>query len=158
MKLSEAWKRGNMLPEVYFLRYSFPCARVLVDFRKTISESDYEIMKEAVENDLPLSREYLEKTFPKAIAGLKRINKEFWNIKTIREYFCEKHEEMLSEDLPPIVNRLCVVKPGKLEKEIKGLFRANLGDGDVRIVVALYKNAKGGDTAMIHYGYAVEKI
>jgi hypothetical protein len=147
-----------MLPEVYFLRYAFPCARVLVDFRKTITEQEYEKLKHAVENDVTLPREYLEKIFPKAIAGLKKISKDYWNIATIRKYFCEEHEEMLSADLPPLVKRLCVVKPGKLVKQIKGVFRADLGGGDVRIVTALYKDAKEGDSAMIHYGYAVEKV
>jgi hypothetical protein len=147
-----------MQPETYFLRYAFPCARVLVDFRKTIREEEYDRMKEAVENDISLPREYLEKTFPKAIAGMKKINNDYWNTATIRKYFCESHEDMLSKDLPPLVKRLCVVKPGKLVKQIKGVFRADLGGGDIRIVTPLYKDAKEGDTAMIHYGYAVEKI
>ncbi len=148
----------DMLPEVYFMRYAFPCARVLVDFRKTMTEEEYERMREAVENDTPLPREYLEKTFPKAFERLRQTREDFWNVETIREYFCEGHEAMLSKDLPPLVRRLCVVKPGKLVKEIKGFFRADLGGGDVRIVAPLYKGAKEGDTAMIHYGYAVEKI
>ena len=147
-----------MLPEVYFLRYAFPCARVLVDFRKTLTEEEYDKMREAVENDTPLPREYLEKTFPKAMMGLKKISKDYWNVATIRKYFCECHEEMLSTDLPPLVKRLCVVKPGKLVAEVKGFFRVDLGCGDVRVVTPLYKDAKVGDTAMIHYGYAVEKI
>ncbi|MBW2997072.1 hypothetical protein KY349_01885 [Candidatus Woesearchaeota archaeon] len=147
-----------MLPEVYFLRYAFPCARVLVDFRKSISEEEYEQMKEAVDNDTPMPRDYLEKVFHKAIEGMKRIDSDFWNIKTIKKYFCEGHEAMLSKDLPQTVKRLCVVKPGKLVKEFKGFFRVDLGEGDVRIVAPLYKDAKVGDTAMIHYGYAVEKV
>ena len=80
-----AWKLGKMLPEVYFLRYAFPCARVLVDFRKTISEKEYEDMQKAVENDEPMPREYLEKVFHKAIDGMKCIDKDCWNIETIRK-------------------------------------------------------------------------
>ncbi|NQU78483.1 hypothetical protein HQ545_01815 [Candidatus Woesearchaeota archaeon] len=147
-----------MLPEVYFLRYAFPCARVLVDFRKTITEKEYEDMQRAVEEDRPLSRDYLEKIFFKAFEGMRKIDDDCWNVRTIREYFCEGHEDMLSTDLPPTIRRLCVVRPGKLVKEIKGFFKADLQDGDVRIVSALYKEAKVGDTAMVHYGYAVERI
>ena len=150
--------QAKTLPEVYFLRYAFPCARVLVDFRKSITEQEFDKMREAVESDTPMPREYLEKTFPKAIKGLKTINEDCWNVETIRKYFCEGHEAMLSKDLPPTVRRLCVVKPGKLVKQVKSFFRADLGGGDVRIVAALYKGAKEGDTAMIHYGYAVEKV
>jgi hypothetical protein len=145
-----------MLPEVYFLRYAFPCARVLVDFRKTLSEEEFEKMQKAVENDTPMPREYLEKVFHHAVKGLKKLNEDFWDVEVIREYFCEGHEEMLSEDLPATVKKLCVVKPGKLVKEIKGYFRADLGGGDVRVVVPLYKDAKVGDTAMIHYGLLKE--
>ncbi|MFC1742198.1 hypothetical protein ACFL3V_06700 [Nanoarchaeota archaeon] len=140
------------------MRYAFPCARVLVDFRKTLTEEEYEKMQEAVENDRPLPRDYLEEKFCKAVEGLRKIREDFWDVETIREYFWSEHEEMLSTDLPPTVKRLCVVKRGKLVKEVKGYFRADLGDGDVRIVIPLYKGVAVGDNAMIHYGYAVEKV
>lgn len=148
----------TLLPEVYFLRYAFPCARVLVDFRKSMSEEEYERMRKCVESDMPMPREYLEKTFPKAFKNLRQINKDCWNIKTIRKYFCEGHEDMLSKDLPPMVRRLCIVKPGRLVRKIGRFFRADLGGGDIRTVAPLYKGAEEGDTAMIHYGYAVEKV
>lgn len=152
---------GDMLPEVYFLRYSFPCARVLVDFRKTLSESEYDKMKQAVETDAPMPRDHLEKIFFHAVDGLKKTAGEgnkYWTVLNMREYFWNRHEEHLSTDLPPIVCRLCVVKPAKLVKEIKGYFKAELEGGEERIVEALYKGAAVGDTAMIHYGYAVEKV
>jgi hydrogenase maturation factor len=151
-----------MLPEIYFLRYAFPCARVLVDFRKTLSEEEYELMRDAVEHDRPMPRKYLEEKFSKAIQGLRQLSEDYWNVKTIREYFCEGHEAMLSADLPPLVKRLCVVKPGvlgeKIEKDGEVFFHVDLGGGDVRVVAPLYKGAATGDTAMIHYGYAVEKV
>ena len=147
-----------MLPEVCFLRYAFPCARVLVDVRKTLSEAEWEKMQQAVETDTPMSRDYLEKTFPLAIERIKKINPDPWNVDTIREYFWHRHEVDLSKDLPPLIKRLCVVKKGILEKQIKGVFKVNLGDNDARIVTALYQNPTVGDTVMVHYGYAVEKI
>ena len=147
-----------MLPEVCFLRYSFPCARVLVDVRKTLSEAEWEKMKQAVETDTPMSREYLEKTFPLAIQRIKKINPDPWNVDTIRDYFWNKHEAELSTDLPPMIKRLCVVKKGVLEKQIGNAFRVNLGENDVRVITALYKNPQVGDTVMVHYGYASEKV
>ncbi|MFH1063752.1 MAG: hypothetical protein V1729_01590 [Candidatus Woesearchaeota archaeon] len=157
-----AWKRGNMLPEVYFLRYAFPCARVLVDFRKTLTEEEYEEMRKAVENDMPMDREYLADKFDHAFEGIRKVSEDVWNIDNIREYFWNKHKDHLSPDLPQIICRLCVVKKGvlskKIEKDGEIFFRADLGSGDVRVVVPLYKDAREGDTAMIHYGYAVEKV
>ncbi|MBW2965329.1 hypothetical protein KY363_07770 [Candidatus Woesearchaeota archaeon] len=143
------------------MRYAFPCARVLVDFRKTLSEEEYADMQDAVEHDRPMDRKFLEQKFTKAMEGLRRISDNVWDVDVIYEYFCVRHEDNLSKDLPEIINKLCVVKPGKLvkrlEKDGKTFFRADLGDGDVRIVIPLYKEAAEGDTAMIHYGYAVEK-
>ena len=148
-----------MLPEVYFMRYAFPCARVLVDFRKKITEEEWQEMKKAVETDTPMDRSYLEKTFTKAFIELKRISPEkYWSIETIREYFWHRHTEAISPDLPAMIKRLCLVKKGKLEKQIGDVFKANLGDGDIRNIHALYKNAKVGDTVMVHYGYASEKV
>ena len=147
-----------MLPEVYFLRYAFPCARVLVDVRKTITEEEWEKMKEAVETETPMDRAYLEKTFPVAIERIKKINPDPWSVETIREYFWNRHAEAISKDLPPMIRRLCVVKKGKLNKQIGDVFTVDLGDGDVRNVQVLYPGAKVGDTVMVHYGYAVEKI
>lgn len=153
---------SDMLPEVYFLKYAFPCARVLVDFRKTITEEEFDRLREAVATDTPLDKEYLEKIFDHAIEGLKMVSDDVWNVKTIREYFWHRHEEHLSKDLPDIVNRLCIIKPGRLVKKIEKdgeiFFSADLGDGDVRVVIPLYKDAKVGDRAMIHYGYAVEPV
>lgn len=150
--------QNKILPEVYFMRYAFPCARVLVDIRKRITEKEWEEMKKAVETDTPMEKSYLEKTFVKAIEGMKKISHDYWNTETIREYFWNRHEEQISKDLPPTIRRLCVVKKGKLEKKIGNVFKANLGDGDVRNVLALYKDAQAGDTVMVHYGYAVEKV
>ncbi|MBW3011053.1 hypothetical protein KY335_02375 [Candidatus Woesearchaeota archaeon] len=140
------------------MRYAFPCARVLVDVRKTITEDEWLKMKEAVENDVPLDRSYLERLFTNAVKGFKKISDDYWRIEVIREYFWHQHEENLSKDLPPMIKRLCVVKKGQLEKQIGDYFKVDLGDGDVRIVGVLYRGAKVGDTVMVHHGYAVEKI
>jgi hypothetical protein len=135
---------------------------VLVDFRKEMTEEEYQDMQKAVETDTPLDRELLEKKFYRAIEGMKMITDDYWNIKTMREYFWNRHEEHLSKDLPEIICRLCVVKKAKLvksiEKDGKVFFRAELEGGEVRVVMSLYSGAEVGDTAMVHYGYAVEKV
>ena len=151
-----------MLPEVYFLRYAFPCARVLVDFRKTLTEKEYDGLQQAVETDTPIRRDFLEDKFAKAIQGMKKISEDYWTVDTIREYFWNRHEENLSPDLPELITRLCVVRKGRLEKKIEKegqtFFRVDIGSGDLRIVIPLYERAKEGDLATIHYGYAVEKV
>lgn len=147
-----------MLPEVYFLKYAFPCARVLVDIRKTITESDWLKLKKSVEEEIPLEKEYLEQIFPVAVSKIKKINSSCWNVEAIREYFWNQHEEAISKDLPPMIQRLCVVKKGKLIKQIGSVFKVDLGENDIRNVNVLYPNASVGDEVMVHYGYAVEKV
>ena len=57
-----------------------------------------------------------------------------------------------------MIKRLCVVKKGKLIQQFNDVFKADLGDGDIRYIRALYPNAKVGDTVMVHYGYAAELV
>lgn len=147
-----------MQPEIYFLRYAFPCARVLLDIRKTITQQDYKIIENAVEKDIPLERPYLERIFPRAFIGLKKISEDYWNVETIREYFWNRHEENISADLPQMVRRLCAVEKGRLVRQVGRHFVADLGGDDIRTVVALYQNARPGDIVMVHYGYAVEAV
>ena len=147
-----------MLPEVYFLRYAFTCARVLVDYVKTITEEEWEAMRQAVETETPMDRAYLGKVFPKPIRELKKISPDYWNIAVIREYFWNRHEEALTKTLPPLIKRLCVVRKGKLIQQFGDVFKVDLEDGDVRNINVLYNDAKVGDIVMVHYGYAVEKV
>lgn len=147
-----------MLAEIYFLRYAFSCARVLVDFRKTLSEEEYERLRKAVETETPVDRKYLEEIFHHAIEGMKEISDDYWRVEVIQEYFWNKHKEHLSKDLPPTVKRLCVVKKGRLVKKIGNYFEADLGEGDVRCISTLYPDAKEDDAVMVHYGYAVERV
>lgn len=147
-----------MLPEVYFLKYAFPCSRVSVDIRKNLSEEEWLKMKECVENDISMDRSYLEKTFPVAVARIKKINSDMWNVAVIREYFWSRHESEISSDLPLMIRRLCVVKKGKLIQQFGDVFKVDLGENDIRNVNVLYPNASVGDEVMVHYGYAVEKV
>jgi hypothetical protein len=147
-----------MLPEVYFLRYAFTCARVLVDYMKTITEEEWEKMKESVEKGIPMDRDYLERVFSKPVGELRKINSDIWNIETIREYFWNRHEEAITKTLPPLIKRLCVVRKGKLIEQFGAVFKANLGNNDLRNVNVMYPDAAVGDTVMVHYGYAVEKV
>ncbi len=146
-----------MKPEVYFLKYAVPCAQVLKDIRKTITEEEYEKICKAGFNNESLPREYLEKIFPKAIKGMKEISDDIWNIDTIREYFHGIHEEMISDDLPPTIKRLCKIRKAEVIDMKKGALVVDLGD-EKRNVMALYDEPKIGDKVFIHYGYAVEKI
>jgi len=146
-----------MEPEIYFLKYAFPCSQVLKDIRKTITDKDYQILKKAAFNNEVLPRKYLEKVFEIAIERMKKINEDIWNINTIKTYFHEKHDDLISKDLPPTIRRLCKIRRGKVINIKKNVLIVNLGD-EKRNVLPLYKNPRINDEVIIHYGYAVEKI
>lgn len=146
-----------MQPEVYFLKYAFPCSQAIKDIRKTITEQDYELIKDAAINEKVLPREYLEKVFTMAVKRIKEINDNVWDTEAIRKYFQEDHNDVISKDLPPMIQRLCKVEKGKVTNIIDGIIVVDLGD-ESRNVHALYKNPKIGDSVFIHYGYAVEKV
>lgn len=146
-----------MMPEVYFLKYAFPCAQVLRDIRKTITEEEYQKIQKAALNNEALPREYLEKVFEKAAKGIRYISKDIWNIESIREYFHGTiHDEMISKDLPPTIRRLCRVRKGKVTAIKENVLIVDLGD-EKRNLIPLYNNPEIGDEVLIHYGYAVEK-
>lgn len=140
------------------MRYAFPCARVLVDVRKVITEDEWLKMKEAVEKDIPMDRAYLERLFANAFKGLKKISDDYWRIEVIREYFWHRHEENLSQDLPSMIKRLCVVRKGQLVKQFGDVFKVDFDDGETRMIHTLYPNPQIGDRVMVHYGYAAEKV
>ncbi len=145
-----------MKPEVYFLKYAFPCAQVLRDIRKTITEEEYLGIRKAALNDEALPREYLEKIFEKAAKGMKEISNDIWSIGTIRKYFHGIHDGMISKDLPPTIRRLCRVRKGKVTAIKENVLIVDLGD-EKRNLIPLYNNPETGDEVFIHYGYAVEK-
>jgi len=146
-----------MKPEVYFLKYAFPCAQVLRDIRKTITEEEYQKIQKAALNNESLPREYLEKIFEKAVKGMKKISEDIWDIKTIREYFHGiLHNETISKDLPPTIRRLCRIRKGKVIAIKENVLIVDLED-EKRNLIPLYDNPKVGNEVFIHYGYAVEK-
>jgi hypothetical protein len=123
-----------------------------------MTEEEYAEMRKAAETDTPMDRAYLEKTFTNAFKGFKKISEDYWRIDVIKEYFWHRHEENLSKDLPPMTRRLCLVRKGTLVKKIGKHFKVVFEDGEARVVIPLYRDAKVGDQAMIHYGHAAEKV
>jgi hypothetical protein len=147
-----------MLPEVCLLRYAFACARNKVDVQKKITEDDYKRLKQAVDTDTPLPREYLASIFVDAIAGLKSMTPDFWHVDIIREYYWNRHPEYVAQNVHPILHELCLVKKATLEAQLEKAFRARFENGKSRTVIPLYKGARVGDTVMVHYAYAAEKV
>lgn len=84
-----------MSPEVYFLRYAFPCSHVLLNIRREINEKEYRKMERAALEGRALDKGFLEKVFFRAFERMQKIAEELkkdkWDIDVIREYFCKRH-------------------------------------------------------------------
>ncbi|MBW2987727.1 hypothetical protein KY336_04205, partial [Candidatus Woesearchaeota archaeon] len=147
-------------PEVYFLRYAYPCAKDLLG--KSLKQEDIDKMRNSVLENSPLPREYLEGIFKNAIKGMKKINaSDYWSIETIRAYFWIEHEKNLQHlEKMPMLKERCLVKRGKINEQLKhGFYKVQFTDGKTRnITLELLPEARLGDDVLVHRAHAVEKV
>ncbi len=155
-----------MQPEVYFLKYAFPCAEVLKDLGK-ITQDDVDKVRDAAFNQVALPSEYLMKIFSAAAKRLQKVyplKDGFWDIPTIRKYFQEEHNQIIDRRegeyayLGPTIKELCKVVMAKVIRKEGDVLIVEYGeDRKRRVVSALYDDPLLGDLVFIHYGFAVEK-
>ncbi len=150
--------------ESVFLKYSFPCAQVLLD-KGQISKEEYEKLKGAAISGGSVERETLERMFTAAIRRLKAVfGKDYWTPESVREYFISHHNHFIDEGegeyarAPGYFKRMCKVHKAKVISR-KGNALTVEFDGQTKPVVGLLlKDAKPGDTVTVHLGFAIEKI
>ncbi|MFH1802250.1 MAG: hypothetical protein ABH864_02240 [archaeon] len=158
-----------MEPEVYFVKYAYPCAHILCTVRGDVSEEDFDKMRDAAVNDKVMDREYLEKVFFRAFDRIKKIAEEMgkdkWDIEVIREYFVGRHNDVLMDsDYPESFKEMCKTHQGKVvsvEDNGEVIVRYNSeqgGEKKRKIRKDYFPDLKVGDKVMIHWRYAVERI
>jgi hypothetical protein len=145
-------------PEKYLLRYAFPCAiNKLV--AKKITQAEYDRMKEAFESGAGMPREFLERVYTDAIPELRQMAGDYWRVEVMRAYFWNRHNFTVPAEYPQEFRELCEIRSGTLEQSRDdGKFVVLLETGHRRLITAVYPAPQLGDTVMVHYGYAVEKI
>ncbi|MDP2926048.1 MAG: hypothetical protein Q8N99_06760 [Nanoarchaeota archaeon] len=160
-------KKGQILPELYFFKYAFPCAFVILQ-RGNLSQEEYNnLNKKFLEGKSP-SREILEKSFPVAFTRIKRLaekmNKDMWDFEVIRRYWNKEHNRIINNGegmygkAPESFKDLCRINMAEVV-ERKGNMLIVGHDRKERIVFdVLVPDAKVGDKVKIHYAYAVEKV
>ena len=114
-----------MEPEVYFMKYAYPCAHILCDVRGDVSKEEFKAMEDAAVNNKTMDREYLERVFFRAFNRIERIadelGKDKWNIEVIKEYFVERHNDVLEKsDYPESFKEMCCVYEGTVMSEADG--------------------------------------
>tara|TARA_Y100000310_G_C20641106_1_gene793935 strand:+ start:744 stop:1214 length:471 start_codon:yes stop_codon:yes gene_type:complete len=154
-----------MIPEVIFLKYAFPCSFILRQ-RNEITQQQYDQLEDAAINNTTLPKELLEKYFHRAFERISKLaiqnNKDKWDLEIIKKYFLENHNEIIEEGMysyakaPNTLKELCKVQKAKIIDIIDDNLIVEFNNKTRPVMNVLTPNAKIGDTATIHYGYAVE--
>ena len=153
-----------MAPEVYLLRYAFPCSHILLNIRKEISEEDYKKMEVAALEGIKLDRKFLERVFFRAFQRMQKIadelGKDKWDIDIIKEYFCKRHNAIVnSSDNPDSFKDMCKVHEGKvIEIADNFLIVKYKNKKERKVKIDYVRGVKVGEKVRIHYNYAIEKV
>lgn len=127
-------------PEIYLVRIGYPCVKEKYE-RKQVSEDDFSRVRHSIYANEPLDRDHLKKLFPNATKHLKE-----WTSEEILDYFFNKHK----------VASICLVQRVQLIDKLKGLFKADLGNGSSRWVdPEICPQVSVGDYVVIHRGSIV---
>jgi hypothetical protein len=161
-----------MIPEILFMKYSVPCAQVLVTIGK-ITEKKFQELKEKTRKEEPMEKEELEKIFEAAFRRIKdlakRMGKDPWDEDVIIKYFRGQEHNQYIDDGEGAYGKVddrfkerCKVRVGKIRNikkiESNTILEVEI-DNEIRIVFGdLIKEPKVGEAVTVHQFYACEKI
>jgi len=148
-----------MKPEIFFLKYAYPCSFVLL-LRKEITKKEHELLYKSVkEEKLHLSKEKIEKIFWRPMRILESIS----NLESIEKYWRFDHNFYLKEkefkDFEESFLEHCLVIPCEVVS-VKG-GKAMVKSPFLRRKINLktdFVTVKPGDKVTKHYDYLCEKI
>ena len=145
-----------------FLKYAFPCGKVLVN-RGNISQEFLDEIKEGIVNNKRLKEDYL-KPFKIALFFMtdiaKKQGKTIIDEEVIHKYYFEKHDKVVkwrADMKPDIVVNSCRIKPGKI-LNINKHATVETAIGTMKIKLDFIPTAKIGDFISVHYDYGCEII
>ncbi|MFH1376227.1 MAG: HypC/HybG/HupF family hydrogenase formation chaperone [Candidatus Woesearchaeota archaeon] len=152
--------------EVYFLKYSFPCA-FIANQRGVINFEEFKRLEDAAINNKVLPREFLEKVFVMAFGRIQKLadelGKDKWNFDVIKEYFITRHNDIIDQGFssyakaPESLKNLCRIHKAKVLEIRDDFLIVEYGGNRKRTVMkSLVPGVSIGDSVSIHYGYAVE--
>lgn len=148
-----------MKPEIFFLKYAYPCSFVLLS-RKEITPEEHDLLyRSAREEKLYLPKEKIEKIFWRAIKFVKSIS----NLKTVQEYWWFNHNRYLKlkkfKDIEDELIKQCMVIPCEVlfVSKSEAVVRSPFLDRTVKLKTD-FVDVKPGDKVIKHYDYVCEKI
>jgi len=147
-----------MKPEMFFLKYAFPCSFVLLS-RKEITRKDYELLyKSAKEEKLYLPVEKIESIFWRAVEFVGSIT----SMQDVRKFWRFNHNRILrlvKVNVPKEKLLECMVIPCEVLSVNKdtATVKSEFFDDYIKLKIDFVK-VKSGDKVTKHYDYACEKI
>ncbi|MDI6826000.1 MAG: hypothetical protein QMD36_02260 [Candidatus Aenigmarchaeota archaeon] len=148
-----------MKPEIFFLKYAFPCSFVLMS-RKEITQKEHKLLyKSAKDEKLYLPLEKIESIFWRAMNFVESIT----NIQAVRRYWRFEHNKILMSKKSQILDekllKECMIIPCEvllIDKD-NATVKSEFFDDYIKLKID-FVNVKPGDKVTKHYSYACEKI
>ena len=157
----------RMPVEAYLLRYAFPCTFV-IKMRDRVDDATFRMLEKNAIEGKPVDRHVLESVYKKAFGRMKQVAKDmsktsYWDNEVIREYFVNRHNSMIADDLeyeaaPESIRELCKTVTAAVVEVRDGFLIVKYGAGKTRVVGSVFvPDARIGDSVIVHYGYAIER-
>ncbi len=148
-----------MKPEIYFLKYAFPCSFVLLS-RKEINSKEHKLLYESTkEEKLYLPIEKIEKIFWRALKFVGSIK----NFNSVQNYWLFDHNKHLKtkkiKNLDEKLLKDCMVIPCKVLSisDNMALAKSPFLDKIMKLKID-FVDVKPEDKVTKHYDYLCEKI
>ncbi|MBU0472481.1 MAG: HypC/HybG/HupF family hydrogenase formation chaperone [Nanoarchaeota archaeon] len=156
-----------MTPEQFFLKYSFPCAHVLVEMG-SIDEAKLEELKKNVLNNEIMNRGELMMLFPSAFRRISevasRMNKPVWNVDVMKRYFLEEHNDYIDKrdgnysKFTDGFADFCKVYRGEVIHKDGDALTVRFGERVRTVFSDILPGVVVGDKVTFHQAFAVEKV
>jgi len=148
-----------MKPEIFFLKYAFPCSFILL-LRKEITKEEQEIVYRSVKDGkLHLPKKDIERIFWRPMKFIKSIS----DLEAVQKYWRFDHNKHIKEkrfqDFEEKFEKLCMVIPCEVldSTEKRAIMRSEFLDGIVELKRD-FVDVKPGNKVTKHYDYICEKI
>jgi hydrogenase maturation factor len=145
-----------MKPEIFFIKYAFPCSFVLLSRGEITSEEHKLLYKSAKNEKLYLPIEKIESIFWRAMKFIDSIK----NSNVVKKYWWFDHNIHIKlEKIKNVDNEQCMVIPCEVVSVSNNetIVKSPFLDNDEKLK-SDFATVKTGDKVTKHYDYICEKI
>lgn len=156
-----------MKAEIYFLKYSFPCAHTLLEMG-SIDDAKLKELEENAINNKRMSKTELMMLFPAAFRRMNevaaKLKKDVWDIEVIRHYFLEDHNVYIDKkegnygNFTKTFRDFCKIYKAEVIAKEDNILTVKFEGGQRNVFSDILPDAKVGDKVSIHQSFAVEKL